>query len=170
MPPFSKGGIRRGFLGSIAWLLSIMILHGMVFAGSISAEVKRFRGQTVYVPAYSHIYTGNRELAFNLTINLSVRNTDPDRSITVTRVSYYDTQGKLVRRYLNEDKPLGPMASMRFIVKESDKSGGDGANFIVEWKSEEKVTEPIIEAVMISTASTQGVSFTSRGQAIREIE
>lgn len=161
---------KGGFIKSIAWLLSIMILHGMVFAVAISAGIMRLRGQTVYVPAYSHIYTGNRELAFNLTINLSIRNTDPDRSLSVTRVSYYDTHGKLVKHYLNEDKTLGPMGSMRFIIKESDETGGDGANFIVEWKSEEKVTEPIIETVMISTVSTQGLSFTSRGQAIREIE
>ena len=34
-------------------------------------------GQTIYVPAYSHIYTGNREKPFLLTVTLSIRNIDP---------------------------------------------------------------------------------------------
>ena len=35
------------------------------------------RGQAVYVPAYSHIYIGDREHPFYLTVTLSIRNTDP---------------------------------------------------------------------------------------------
>ncbi|MEN6439720.1 MAG: DUF3124 domain-containing protein [Syntrophobacter sp.] len=38
----------------------------------------------------------------------------------------------------------------------------------MKWKSDAKVTEPIIETVMISTATQQGISFTSRGQVIEE--
>jgi len=34
-------------------------------------------GQTIYVPAYSHIYSGNREQPFLLTVTLSIRNIDP---------------------------------------------------------------------------------------------
>jgi len=60
------------------------------------------------------------------------------------------------------------MASAEFIVRESDRSGGLGANFVVVWKSAEKVTEPIAETVMIGTMSQQGISFTSRGRAIKE--
>jgi hypothetical protein len=37
------------------------------------------------------------------------------------------------------------------------------------WKSLEKVTEPIVETIMISTRTQQGISFTSRGQAIQEV-
>jgi hypothetical protein len=38
----------------------------------------------------------------------------------------------------------------------------------VRWKSEAKVTEPIVESIMISTKTQLGLSFTSRGQAIKE--
>jgi hypothetical protein len=60
------------------------------------------------------------------------------------------------------------MASTRFIVKESDTKGGSGANFLVEWHAETEVNEPIIEGVMIGAAAQQGISFTSRGKAIKK--
>jgi hypothetical protein len=60
------------------------------------------------------------------------------------------------------------MASTRFIVKESDTKGGSGANFLVEWQAETEVNEPIIEGVMIGAAAQQGISFTSRGKAIKK--
>ena len=48
-------------------------------------------GQTIYVPAYSHIYSGNRETPFLLTATVSIRNTDPKHQITITLVDYYET-------------------------------------------------------------------------------
>ena len=54
------------------------------------------------------------------------------------------------------------MATVRYVVKESDKAGGSGANFLVRWQSETAVNPPLVESVMISTASQLGISFTSR--------
>lgn len=140
----------------------------LALAQPAAAELKLLRGQTVYVPAYSHIYHGDREVPFYLTVTLSVRNTDPEHPISITAVEYHDNDGKLLTNYLKAAVKLAPMASIHYIVKESDRSGGAGANFIVRWRSETKVTEPLIESVMISTATQQGISFTSRGQAVRE--
>ncbi|WP_167321384.1 DUF3124 domain-containing protein [Syntrophobacter fumaroxidans] len=140
----------------------------IALAQPASAEVKLLRGQTVYVPAYSHIYHGDREVPFYLTVTLSVRNTDPEHPISITAVEYHDNDGKLLTNYLKAAVKLAPMGSIHYIVKESDRSGGAGANFIVRWRSESKVTEPLIESVMISTATQQGISFTSRGQAVRD--
>ncbi|MCK5541896.1 MAG: DUF3124 domain-containing protein [Desulfobacterales bacterium] len=53
------------------------------------------------------------------------------------------------------------LATVRFIIKSSDKTGGSGAKFIVRWVSKELVKTPLIEAIMISTQSGQGVSFVS---------
>jgi hypothetical protein len=61
-------------------------------------------GQTIYVPAYSHIYSGNNERPFLLTVTLSIRNIDPKHEITITEVDYYETQGKRLRVYLNQPK------------------------------------------------------------------
>jgi hypothetical protein len=59
------------------------------------------------------------------------------------------------------------LASTRYIIAEGDKTGGSGANFIVVWKSENKVNPPIIEGVMIGTRSGQEISFVSRGQSLK---
>lgn len=60
------------------------------------------------------------------------------------------------------------MASIRYVVKESDTSGGSGANFVVKWNAETSVNPPVIESVMIGTQYQQGISFTSRGQIISD--
>lgn len=126
------------------------------------------KGQTVYVPAYSHIYHGNREAALLLAVTLSIRNVSPQRALTVTTVDYYDTKGAVVRKFLDQPLTLPPLASERFVVPENDKAGGSGANFIVKWHSAETITPPIIESIMIGTQNQLGVSFTSRGEAVSQ--
>lgn len=124
------------------------------------------KGQSIYVPAYSHIYTGNSERPFLLTVTLSIRNIDPKNQIDITVVDYYATQGTHLKHFLTDTKTLQPLESSRYIIAERDKSGGSGANFIVEWKSDKLVNPPIVEAVMIGTQTQQGISFTSRGREI----
>lgn len=125
------------------------------------------QGQTVYIPAYSHIYHGNKETPLLLSVTLSIRNVDPKNSLTVTAVNYHETQGSLVKQYIKEPLILGPLDSERFIVPQKDNTGGSGANFIVEWHADKPINPPIMETVMIGTQSQLGISFTSRGQAIQ---
>lgn len=106
-------------------------------------------GETVYVPVYSHIYmSGGSEQLLETT--LSVRNTDREHDIVVQSIRYYDTEGTELREYLDAPIVLGPMASTDFLVEERDRSGGSGANFLIDWVAEEPVTEPVIEAVMVA--------------------
>ena len=137
-------------------------------AGSSADDIQLSMGQSVYVSIYSHIYSGIKARPFDLAAILSIRNTDIDQPVTLVSVKYYDTEGKLLKEYLDEPLELNALASARYIIKENDKAGGSGANFIVKWKSNKKVTPPIIEAVMIGTHSGQGISFVSRGQVIEE--
>jgi len=124
------------------------------------------KGQLIYVPSYSHIYSGDKERPFLLTITLSIRNIDPAYQIKITMVDYYETEGKLVKKYIDSPIVLKELESLRYVVPEKDTSGGSGANFLVKWESDEFVNPPIIEAIMIGTQSQQGVSFTSRGKEI----
>ncbi|MFH0730584.1 MAG: DUF3124 domain-containing protein [Pseudomonadota bacterium] len=164
MQPFS---FQRHLL-SYAIVLSMIQL---LITNDLLSEVKRVRGQTIYVPIYSHIYHGDQDKhPFDLTATLSIRNTDPDTPISVTVIDYYDSNGKLLKNFQRTQSKINPMGSTRVIIQESDKSGGSGANFIVQWESEKKVTEPLIESIMIGTKIQQGISFTSRGQVIKEIE
>lgn len=144
-------------------LLIIAVLLPTI-AGRAGAELST--GQVVYAPLYSHIYSGDKEHPLLLAATLSIRNTDPDHPITLVSVDYFDSDGKLLRRYLESPLPLKPVQSTRFVVKFSDKAGGSGANFYVKWKAGRPVNPPIIESIMIGTQNQLGISFTSRGQAI----
>jgi hypothetical protein len=121
----------------------------------------------VYVPIYSHIYGGPKSRPLNLTATLSIRNTDPSHPIEVLSIEYYDSEGRLVKKYISSSIKLAPMASKRFIVEERDTSGGSGANFIVKWKADRNVSSPIVQAVHISTGSGQGISFITFGRTIK---
>ena len=124
------------------------------------------QGQTLCAPAYSHIYVGNREKPFLLTVTLHVRNVDLKHPITVKSVDYYDSRGNLLKKYLARPLTLKPLESSRHIVPQNEKKGGAGANFIVVWSADKAVNQPIVETVMIGAESQQGISFTSRGQVI----
>ncbi len=147
----------------------LLILFSSVFLFPLPLQAGQdtglSKGQTIYVPVYSHIYSGDRELSFLLTVTLSIRNVNPKDAIEVTLVDYHETQGKLVKKYLEKPIFLNPMESVRYIIPEKDKAGS-GANFIVEWKADKSVNPPIVESIMIGTQSSQGISFTSRGKAI----
>ncbi|MCF4969492.1 DUF3124 domain-containing protein [Nostoc sp. CMAA1605] len=124
-------------------------------------------GQTIYVPIYSHIYHDDRQQILNLAATLSIRNTDLTNPIIITSVRYYDSDGKLVKQYLEQPIKIDALASTDFYVSRNDTSGGLGANFIVEWVAQTEVSEPIVEAVMIATEFQQGVSFVSSGKVIK---
>ena len=132
-------------------------------------KTKVVMGQTVYVPIYSHIYHYNsQDQVMNLSATLSIRNTDLTNSIIITSVRYYDSDGKLIRQDIKSPVELKPLASTDFFIAADDTSGGSGANFIVEWVAEKTVYEPVIEAVMISTSSSQGISFVSPAKILKQ--
>jgi len=131
-------------------------------------DIQLSTGQTVYIPVYSHIYSGDKEKPFYLTVTLSIRNTDPHNQITIINADYYDSEGNLLKKYIEKPIILKKLQSIRYVIKESDKTGGSGANFIVKWKSDLPINPPIMESVMIGTQNQQGISFTSRGQPIKK--
>jgi hypothetical protein len=158
------------------WLVSMVPVFlglfgvAVLFISPALAETKpkMSTGQTVYVPAYSHVFTTDREFSFYLTTTLSVRNVDPSKAIKITSVEYYDNDGKLIKRHLEKPVELAPLASAHYSIKESDKSGGFGANFIVRWQSTKTVNEPVMQCVMVSTRGQQGISFITHGRVIKE--
>jgi len=160
--------IRQSLPSFICFLLLIFSAGGLRPAAGAADEIWLSTGQTVYVPIYSHIYSGVKGRPFDLAATLSIRNTDPKYPISIVSVKYYDTAGKLVKEYLEAPVTLNVLASTRYIIVEGEKTGGSGANFMVIWKSDKAVNPPIIEGVMIGTHSGQGISFVSRGQVIKD--
>lgn len=145
------------------WLFLLILL---LPATAMCAEPALSQGQLLYVPVYSHIYTGDRERPFNLAVTLSVRNTDPRGSLRLVLVDYYDTEGHLVRHYLEKPREMAPLSSIRFVVAEKDVRGGSGANFLVRWEAADPMNPPVVESVMIGAQSGQGISFTSQAREI----
>jgi hypothetical protein len=153
----------------LAYFLLLIFLAGLLNPAASSAdEIQLSAGQTVYVPIYSHIYSGVKARPFDLAATLSIRNTNLKSSINLVSVKYYDSEGKLVKDYLAAPISLSALAATRYTIAEDDKAGGSGANFLVVWKSEKPLNPPVIEGVMIGTYSGQGISFVSRGQVIRD--
>lgn len=130
--------------------------------------VRRSRGQTLYVPIYSHIYFKNQERTINLAATVSIRNADREHPIVISTIDYIDNNGTLVRRHIEQPRRLDPLASTSVVIEESDAAGGLGANFIVEWSAAQPVNPPVVESIMISTRSSLGISFTSPARVLSE--
>ncbi|MBW1757338.1 MAG: DUF3124 domain-containing protein [Deltaproteobacteria bacterium] len=122
--------------------------------------------QAAYVPVYSHIYyDGGRP--YLLETMLSIRNVDPKRPIYVSAVEYYDTNGKLSRKYIDRLIKLDPLQTIEFLVERHDVAGGSGANFIVEWHAGATETHPpLIEAVMVGRSGTNAISFVRKSEPL----
>jgi hypothetical protein len=168
---FANRGIHLHSFFSRIFLLLAFLIVASIFSAVAARGEEAFplsRGQAVYVPAYSHIYIGDREHPFYLTVTLSIRNTDPQTPLTLTSADYFDSNGKLLRRYIETPTAIAPFSSKRIIIKESDKEGGSGASFLVKWSATAPMNQPIIESIMIGTKSQQGISFSSRGQILVE--
>ena len=160
----SKKSLR---VKQVLFILVALLIVGSLTSFSHAAESSRhIKGQTVYVPTYSNIFVGDREITWHLSALLSIHNTDSSQPITITRVDYYDSDGKLVRKHLEKSRTINPMASIKFYVKASDTAGGWGANFLVQWKSEKEVNQPIIESLMTGLRGNHSVSFISQGRVI----
>lgn len=151
-------------------LFAVITSWGMTARDCLAApaDMRISKGQTIYVPVYSNVFSGPKRLPFLLAATLSIRNTDLSASLRVKSIDYYDTNGKLIRRYQERPVILGPMSSTYVHIEEKDNSGGFGANFIVRWEADRIINAPIIETVMIGATSGQGISFVSPGQEIKE--
>jgi hypothetical protein len=150
-------------------LLTLVTTILLTFGAFAIGAVKLLKGQTLYVPSYSNIVSDYTHV--NVRANLLIHNTDPNNPITILRIDNYDTEGKLVEKFLSKPMQLNALAAIRYAIRNPKKGDeGAGANFIVQWKSENKVTEPLIECIMVGSHGTQGHTFSSQGRVIQEEE
>lgn len=121
-----------------------------------------FTTKKVYVPVYSNIYQRSRNERTSLTSTMSIHNTSETDTLYIRRVDYYNTEGKLIKRYLDSPIYLNTFETIEYVVDEADESGGSGANFVIEWYGSEKLN-PIFQAVMIGGLGNKSFSFTTEG-------
>src|SRR5262245_9194530 len=101
--------------------------------------------RTVYVPIYSSLHVSDHAQPIDLGATLSLRNTSQRATVVVTAVDYYDSDGALMRSFLDRPAELGPLASAEFFIARLDRSGGSGANFLVRWGLREPGPDLLVE-------------------------
>jgi hypothetical protein len=164
--------VRRRFFESA--LTAILACAFALIASPQAGRAENVRdqsaGQTVYVPVWPNVFFGPRVSELPLAATLQVHNVDPERTIELLAVDYYDFNGKKIRSLLDKEAPLKltPLAARSYHLTEEQAKGDVGANFLVKWRAAEPVNVPIIEAVMIGVAHGQGISFISMGEPISE--
>ena len=130
------------------------------------ADLRKVRGQVLYVPIYSNLPRGDKKM-FDVSAFIAIHNTDLDHRIRITKVLYFNNEGRLVKDFTPPNLRLEPLGATNFFIPQSDQSG-TGANFLVEWVSEMPVCAPLIESIMMNLETHYAFAFQSRGYAIRE--
>jgi hypothetical protein len=162
--------MKRHFSHPSTLLLSALLL--CVSALVKAEELVLSRGQTLYLPIYSHVWHGDFEvegrfpLKSQVSALVSIRNTSLVTPIKVLSARYYSTDGKLLKEYIPTPKSVTPMGTMELFVERKESEGGSGANFIIRWESGTPTNPPIVEAVHAELKSTHTLSFTTTAREI----
>jgi hypothetical protein len=144
-----------------------------LFSGLAAAQTPSGRslGQQLYLPVYSHIWHGEvdqngQPMKALISISVSIRNTDPAKSISITSAQYFDTGGKRLKEYLASPKTIGPMGTYELFVPRSDDTGGSGANFVIVWKSGTPASVPIVEGLHANLPAGRSIAFITSAHPI----
>ncbi|MBZ0263896.1 DUF3124 domain-containing protein [bacterium] len=127
-------------------------------------------GGLEFVPVYSSVFHRSGDIELLLTATLSIHNINLFEEILITEVIYCNTNGNWISKYVDDKITLKPLATKQFVIPEIDRSGGTGANFLVKWEASQNVSQPLIESLMISTTSQQGLSFVCKGETILKLK
>lgn len=138
---------------------------------SLNADMlpkKMIRGQLLYLPVYSNIPYQIDTVKFDMSAFIAIHNTDLTKSIRLTKVLYFDQEGRMVRDYIkNQNIRISPLATKDFYVPYEDQSG-TGANFLIEWIADTLVNEPLIESITTCLKPNNTVAVLSQGKIIKE--
>jgi hypothetical protein len=155
------------FLSRVFWLIGMMTLGFSLVAGGAAGEVKLVKGQTLYIPSPTSFMAGT--YSFNIRATVFIHNTDPTNAINITGIDFYNSGGKLVEKYVTQPLKLNALAATRVNVKQPlEGEDGMAAHFVIQWQSEHKVVEPLINGWFSSVSGTRGFSFTSYPRIIQE--
>jgi hypothetical protein len=133
---------------------------------AVSTENTNFvTGGQIFVPGYALVRGPG---TVNLTTTLTIHNSDFKIPIIVTSVRCYDHTGKMIRDFIEESHSLEAMGSAEFILRPADSGANSAVNLIVDWKAEQLVNEPVVEAVMVGNLGTHGFAFVNSGRVINQ--
>ncbi|WP_347838568.1 DUF3124 domain-containing protein [uncultured Draconibacterium sp.] len=167
------------------YLFGVLLLASMLFSCKQEAKVVPNKVQnwekrevvkpvpdtlemgTSYLSVYPQIYTKSEERRVNLTTTVSMRNPNVKATLYIDKIDYYNTKGDCIRKYISHPVFIRPMETVEIIIDHADNEGGTGANLIFQWYKETSASDPVFEAVMISTYGQMGLSFVTQDKRIK---
>ncbi|MBS1130126.1 MAG: hypothetical protein H6R16_1128 [Proteobacteria bacterium] len=131
------------------------------------------KGQTLYLPIYSHMLYGNlgksgKASYVLLSALVSIRNTDSKRPLRVLTAKYFDTHGKLLGERVPAPVIVPPLGTLELFVELNDASGGSGANFIIKWEAEQPINPPLVESLHANMDGGKAVIFMTQSVPLAE--
>jgi hypothetical protein len=175
MPCAAKKGEDMGYQGFWRSLTCAMIFAASLVSTAAFAQEARslVKGQTLYLPIYSHMSYGNlgrsgKASQVLLSALVSIRNTDGKRPIRILSARYFDTNGKLLGDRVPAPVVIPPYGTLELFVELNDASGGSGANFIVKWEAEQPVNPALVEALHANMDGGKAVIFMTQSVPLVE--
>jgi len=149
-------------------LVCLFVTSSLAFGQGVPGLSK---GQTLYLPVYSHIWFGDldsrgKPSMLLVSVLVSIRNTDPVRPIRVMSAQYYDTLGKRLTEYVTTPATVNPLGTHELYIPKSDSAGGSGANFLISWQSDMPASPPMVEAIHAEVLGTRALAFTTSARPI----
>jgi|GEM_PF-2272691 len=140
-----------------------MISNSMISSGEISSSNKAV-SKTVYVSIYSNLLNYDTDEQIALQSHVSIRNIDPEETVTLSSAVYYDINGKKIRDLISQPLSIGALATQELVIKTSDLEGGSGAKILLDWHSESiLIKHPLIEVLTTDLSKKHGISFLNKG-------
>ena len=158
--------------GAQAWLACCVLLWAAAPThAQAQAPLARSAGQRLYLPIYSHIWHGDvdrsgKPTRMLMSVSVSIRNTDPNRSIRVLSAQYFDTDGNRIREYLPSPRVIAPMGTYELFIPREDDTGGSGANFVISWKTDTPASPPVVEGLHANLPAGRAIAFISQARQI----
>lgn len=155
-------------------LLCGLLLAWLGVASASAQEVRALsKGQTLYLPVYSHMLYGNlgksgKASTVLLSTLVSIRNTDQRRPVRVLSAKYFDTHGRLLGERVPSPALIPPLGTLELFVELNDASGGSGANFVIRWDAEQPVNPPLVESLHANMDGGKAVIFMTQSVPISE--
>lgn len=133
-------------------------------------DIKLVKGQILYMPVYSNMPRFKDSAKSDMSAFVAFHNTDFKYKVRLQKVQYFDSKGKMVHDFLEDEKKfVGPLETCNFTVPYYDQ-GGTGANFLIEWMADTAVSEPLVESITLSLKNYNSVSILSNGKVIKELK
>ena len=131
------------------------------------------KGQTLYLPIYSHMLYGNigksgKASNAMLSALVSIRNTDGKRPLRIQSARYFDTHGKMLSERVPSPITIQPYGTLEIFIDLNDSAGGSGANFVIRWEADQPINPPLVESLHANMDGGKAVIFMTQAVPVSE--